>query len=378
MTAIILAAGRGTRMRSDNPKVLHRMLGRPIISYIIDFLNEAGVKDAVVVTGYGAGQLKDMLGNDAKAVIQKRLLGSGHAVMSAVKALARGQKDVLVICGDTPLIRASTIKEMVARHRSSGVSATVLTARLTDPSGYGRILRSGSGRIIKIMEEEEAHSHGQVVNEVNVGTYCFKKDALFDALKGIRPDNKKKEYLLTDVIEILHKRGAVIESVLVKDTDEMIGINTRRDLAFAVKTLKNRILDELMLGGVTIEDPSSVTIYPGVKIGHDTIIYANTYIESCVEIGKDCRIGPFTRLRKDTHIGDRSEIGNFVELVRTRVGVDTKIKHHTYLGDAIVGKHVNIGAGVITANYDGKNKNRTVIEDGAFIEIGRASCRERV
>lgn len=371
MTAIILAAGRGTRMESDVPKVLHKILGKPIISHVLDNVKAAGISKIIVVAGYGSGELKRVLPNGVKVVIQKKLLGSGDAVETAKKALGRYSGDILVICGDTPLIQSRTIKSIVEKHVSSGAIATVLTARLKDPGSYGRIMRSTGGGVAGIMEEEGSRVHsGEAVNEINVGTYCFRAKDLFEALAKLKPDNRKKEFFLTDVMGILHNKGSRIESVSAKDSSEIIGINTRKDLAQASATLKNTILGDLMLGGVTIEDPSSTTIYPGVKIGRDTVIYPNTLIESDVEIGAGCRVGPFARLRKGVRLGDHVEIGNFVELVRTKIGSNSKAKHHAYLGDAVVGKKVNIGAGTITANYDGKNKSMTVIGDGAFVGVG--------
>ncbi len=370
MTAIILAAGKGTRMKSDVPKVLHKILGKSAICYILDSLKGAGIKDIVTVVGYGKELLADVVDKQTKIIIQKKLLGSGDAVKSAGKALRGYSGDVLIICGDTPLVGSRTLKEIAARHASSGASMTILTVKLKDPTGYGRILRSSDGKILKIIEEENARLYEEKINEVNVGTYCFNTKDLFEALKEVGQNNKKKEFFLTDTIEILNKKGKKLESVLLENPEDMTGINTRRDLAGVTGVLKNRILDELMLSGVTIEDPASTVIYGGVRIGRDTVICPNTVIESDVEIGAHCRIGPFARIRPDVKIGDGAEVGNFVELVRTEVGSGAKIKHHTYLGDTKVGRNVNIGAGTITANFDGKNKNRTVIEDGAFIGIG--------
>ena len=371
IVAIILAAGRGTRMKSDTPKVLHDLLGRPIISYVLKALNDAGVGQIVTVAGYGSDLLRKAIGLRTKFVIQKKLLGSGDAVIRAKAALGpRVSGNVLIICGDTPLIRYETIKSLIDKHNSSDASATILTARLKDPTGYGRIVRDDNKSVSKIVEEIEAGLYEEVIDEINVGTYCFKAKDLYEALAVVKPDNRKKEIFLTDVIEILRNKGKKIESVLTKDEGEAIGINDRADLADASAVLKKRILDELMLSGVTVEDPLTTTVYPDVRIGRDTVIYPNTVIESGVEIGARCLVGPFARLRAGTKIGDEVEVGNFVELVRTTLGASTKVKHHTYLGDAIVGKDVNIGAGTITANFDGVRKNRTIIEDGSFIGIG--------
>ena len=371
MTAIILAAGRGTRMKSDIPKVLHEILGKTMLDHVIDIVKGAGISDIIVVAGYGIDLLKDSLkGKKARVVLQKKLLGSGDAVAAAKEALERYSGDLLVICGDTPLIRPQTVKELIAKHENAGASATVLTANLKDPTGYGRIMRGSDKRVVKIIEDQEASLYEKVIEEINVGTYCFKANDLFEALNTVRSDNKKNEYFLTDVIEIMHKSGKTVESVLSTDNDEIIGINSRNDLAEATSVLKTRILEDIMASGVTVQDPLTTTVYPGVEIGGQTVIYPNTIIESRVTIGAGCHIGPFARIRSDVTIGDNVEVGNFVELVRTKIGDGTKVKHHTYLGDTTVGKNVNIGAGTITANYDGKNKNRTVIEDGAFIGVG--------
>lgn len=370
ITAIVLAAGRGTRMKSDTPKVLHELLGRPVIGYVLDSLRKAGIKDIVVVAGYGSGALKTAIGNTRMA-IQKRLLGSGDAVSSAKRYLSSGSGDILVTCGDAPLIKPGTFKRLVESHKISGASATVLTAKVKDPSEYGRIVRSSDGRVLGISEYRDASEDERSIDEINVGTYCFKKGDLFSALSKVRPDNKKGEYYLTDTLSIIRQEmSKPLGAVMAEDESEIIGINTRLDLAEASGRLKSMILEKLMAEGVTIEDPGTTIIHPGVKIGRDTVIKPNTVIESGVVVGKNCRIGPFARIRPGTKIADGAEVGNFVELVRATIGKATKVKHHTYLGDAVVGKNVNIGAGTITANYDGKNKNRTFIADGAFIGVG--------
>lgn len=369
IVAIVLAAGRGTRMKSKIPKVLHNILGKPIILHILDSLGEAGLTDIVTVTGYGSSLLKEVT-KGTKIIVQKKLLGSADAVITVKKALGRYSQNVLIICGDTPLIRSNTIKNVIEKHKTSKASLTLLTARLKDPRGYGRIVRTDNAKISRIVEETEASLYEEVINEVNAGVYCFKSKSLFEALSEISAENKKKEFFLTDTVGILHKKGEDIESVLAEDSREIIGVNTRKDLAEATRILKDSVLEAVMSNGVTIEDPTSTTIYTDVRIGQDTVICPYTVIESKVDIGKNCRIGPFAHIRSDVHIGDNVEIGNFVELVRTTVEDGAKIKHHTYLGDALIGKRVNVGAGTITANFDGKNKNKTIIEDGASIGVG--------
>ncbi|MFA5143386.1 MAG: NTP transferase domain-containing protein [Candidatus Omnitrophota bacterium] len=367
--AIILAAGRGTRMKSEMPKVLHKIWNKPIIDYVLASVRNAGVSEIILVAGHGSALLKEAVPG-VKIVVQKELRGSGDAVSTARKALKNLSGDIVVVCGDTPLIRPETINGLIAKHKSSGAAVTILTTKVIDPTGYGRIVRDDNGKVKAIVEQEKTSLYEEVINEINVGTYCFRAADLFAALEAVKPDNKKKEFFLTDTVDILKNNGKPIESYLAKDPGETIGINTRKDLAEAAAILKTRTAGELMANGVTIEDPLSTVIYPGVKIGRDSIIHSNTVIEGDVEIGSGCSIGPFTRIRPHVRIGNDVEVGNFVEINRTRVGDRTKIKHHTYLGDAIVGNNVNIGAGTITANYDGKSKNRTVIEDGAFVGVG--------
>lgn len=369
--AVILAAGKGTRMKSDTPKVMHEILGRPMISYVVDSVKRSGVKTIVLVTGFGSDKVQEFFKDGkVKTVLQKRLLGSGDAVNTAKKLIAKSRGDCLVVYGDTPLIKSETIKRLIDKHNASSASLTLLTAVLKNPTGYGRIIRSTDGKITKIAEEDEARAYKKEIKEINVGTCLFRAEDLFDALNRIKPENTKKEYYLTDAVKILSDNGKKIESVSIEDLDEMIGVNSRVELAEAAFVIKTRIFNEIMMSGVTIQDPATTTIYPGTKIGRDSVIYPNTIIESDVVIGERCHIGPFARLRPGTRVADRGEIGNFVELVRTTIGESTKVKHHTYLGDSKVGKNVNIGAGTITANYDGKNKNKTTIGDGAFIGVG--------
>ena len=371
ITAVILAAGRGTRMKSDAPKVMHTILGKPMISYVVDSVRAAGVSDIVTVIGFGSDKLKSLF-QDTKirTVLQKKLLGSADAVNTAKKEIKKYKGDVLIVYGDTPLIKKETLLRLIEKHTASGASLTLLTAVLKNPTGYGRIIRNTDGKILKIAEELEAGSYKREIKETNVGTCICKTEDLFKVLPGIKCDNAKKEYYLTDAVKILADSGKKIESIVIEDVSEMIGVNSKVELAQATAVIKSRILCALMESGITIEDPLSTTVYPGVKIGKDSTIYPNTIIESDVKIGDRCHIGPFARIRPGTKLGNNVEVGNFVELVRTEVGDFTKVKHHTYLGDTKVGKNVNIGAGTITANYDGKNKNNTVIGDGSFIGVG--------
>jgi bifunctional UDP-N-acetylglucosamine pyrophosphorylase / glucosamine-1-phosphate N-acetyltransferase len=369
--AIILAAGRGTRMKSETPKVMHEILGRPMISYVADSVRAVGIADITAVIGFGSEEVKEFFETKKiRTTLQKKLLGSADAVKIAGKIIKGSKGDTLIVYGDTPLIKSQTLKRLIEKHISSGASLTLLTAVLKNPTGYGRIIRNTDGKILKIAEEDEAREYKKEIKEINVGTCIFKAEDLFRVLSEIKCDNSKKEYYLTDAVNMLSLEAKKIESIAIDDLSEMIGVNSRKELAQATAIIKDRIACELMDSGVTIQDVLSTTIYPGAKIGRDTIIYPNTIIESDVVIGESCHIGPFARIRPGTRIGNKVEVGNFVELVRTEVQDLTKVKHHTYLGDTKVGKNVNIGAGTITANYDGKNKNMTIIGDGAFVGVG--------
>ncbi len=367
--AIILAGGLGTRMRSETPKVLHNLNGRPMIHHVLDVVKSAGVKDVVCVAGHKSDEVKAAL-KDVKTVKQKRPLGSADAVSSAKKLFKNFTGDLLVLCGDAPLVRPETIMRLKEVHAKGKNTCTLLTTRMEDPTSYGRIARDPQDLPCGIIEETEATRAEKRISEVNVGTYCFNAGKFFPLLSAVTNKNRKKEYFLTDIIGLIHKENLKIGSVMTDDPDEALGINTRKDLAMAEKVLHKRKLTRLMSEGVTILAPESTYIDDSVRIDRDTVVYPHTVIEGEVSIGKKCRIGPFARIRSGCTLRDNVEIGNFVELVRTTVGANAKIKHHTYLGDTSVGKNVNVGAGTITANYDGKKKNRTAIDDGAFIGVG--------
>jgi bifunctional UDP-N-acetylglucosamine pyrophosphorylase/glucosamine-1-phosphate N-acetyltransferase len=305
-----------------------------------------------------------------KLVTQKRLLGSGHAAFSAQDALEKFRGDVVILYGDTPLIRQKTLRRLIEQHKSTDAACTLLTTTLKDPTGYGRILRDDRGDIVRIVEENEISLYDKVINEINIGAYCFDAKNLFEALKGVKADNKKKEYYLTDIVTLLRKRNLKIESIYTDNEEEALGINSREELSKAERIMRDKALKKFFDGGVTIIDPFNIYIDISCTIGKDTVIKPFTIIEENVKIGSNCIIGPFARIRPGTKLSDRVEIGNFVELVRSVIGSGTKIKHHSYIGDSVIGKNVNIGAGTITANYDGKKKNKTVIKDGAFIGSG--------
>jgi bifunctional UDP-N-acetylglucosamine pyrophosphorylase / glucosamine-1-phosphate N-acetyltransferase len=370
LSCCILAAGEGTRMNSSLPKVLHKIYNRPLIDYIFDVLKKLKINKIVTIVGYKSGQIQDYVKKDSRVIKQKKLLGTADALKQAKGELSQTSGNVLVLCADTPLIKPQTLKKLIVWHIESGAGCTLLTGQLKNPTGYGRILRNNNGKIVKIIEEKNASLYEKVITEVNTGIYCFKNKDLFKYLDEIKPDKIKKEYYLTDIIEVLSRKGLKIESLKSEDSEEALGINTREDLSLAHKVLKKRVQEEIVSRGVTIIDPDSTHINVGVEIGKDTIIEPFVRIEEDVKIGTRCWIGPFARIRPKTVIKDNVRIGNFVEVVRSRIGSSTKINHHSYIGDSEVGRNVNIGAGTITANYDGRKKNKTIIKDGAFIGSG--------
>lgn len=366
---IILAAGKGTRFFSDTPKVLHDLHGEPVLQHVLETAKSAGFSRPVVVIGRKSADVKRFLEGRATPVVQKRQLGTADAVKAAKRQLSQ-YDDIAVLYGDVPLVRDETLKSLIRYHKASGVSCTVLTVDMGDPSGYGRIVRGISGDVEAIVEEKEASGEERKIREINVGLYCFDRRELFAAIKKIRRAKVKKEYYLTDAIAILISGGKRVRAFKTGDPDESIGMNSRSDLANAYSIIGRRKSAELNKGSVTVLDPSSTFIAPDAKIGRDTVIYPFTVIEKGVVIGRRCSIGPFCRLRPGTVIEDEAEVGNFVEIVRSTLGSRSKAKHLTYLGDSVIGKGANIGCGTITANYDGKKKSRTSVGDKAFIGSG--------
>jgi len=381
LTAVILAAGHGTRMRSRTPKVLHMVCGRPMIDWVIDAVGEAGADTITVVVNPHHAELAAHLSEKDRTievVYQREPKGTAHALQQ-VENLAG---DVLVVNGDSPLVTSSTVKRVVAAHRVAKRPATL--ASVVDPTrDDGRIVRGADGEFEKIVERKDADDElRQTVHEFNVGIYCFDGTRLNEALAKISNTNKAGEYYLTDVF--LHLRPVNI--VTLADPDEAMGVKDRIRLAAATKIMQRRILDRLMLSGVTIVDPSSTFVDASVVVGQDTVIEPFTVLKAHTTIGADCRIGPhvhiedarigdrsdcgpFVKLRPGTEIADDVHIGSFTELVRTKVGRGSKVPHVSYLGDTDLGEDVNIGAGTITANFDGTNKNRTKIGDGAFVGV---------
>lgn len=367
LQTIILAAGRGVRMKSDTPKVLHRVCGKPIVQYVIDLARSLRSLKIYVILGFKNEIVRRSLSRDLQVVIQKKLLGTADAVRSAGPFLKNFKGDILILSGDTPLLTVETVRRVVQKHQTTGAACTFLTTEVDRPHGYGRIIRDENKKVIAIREEKDASLAEKEISEINVGVYCFQASLLFEFLKVIKLNQKKKEFYLTDGIGLLVRKNAKVETIKTTDEHEGLGINTREDLSCAELTIRKRILRRFMLNGVTIIDSQTTYIDEDVKIGRDTIIRPFTMIENNVRIGRRCLIGPFCRLRPGTRISDGVEIGNFTEVSRTEIGEGSLLKHFSFLGDAKLGRRVNIGAGTVTANFDGKNKNTTAIADDAFI-----------
>lgn len=374
LAVVILAAGKGTRMRSELPKALHTLCGEPMLGVLLQSAEALRPRRAVVVAGYKSGLVREFIGRagikPAPTVIQQRQLwGSGHAVARTAGALSGFDGPVLLLYCDTPLISAETMKALLKKYRTASADCALLSVVLKDAGDYGRIKRTKDGSVEKIVEAGDANPAEKAIREINVGCYVFNSKKLFGALKFVRRNPRKKEYYLTDAVEILAQHGCV-EAVKVKNEEEVLGINTRQDLATLQDIMQKKILDRWIGKGVQIRDPRTTTIDAGVTIGPGTVVLPNTVIEDRCIIGKGCAIGPFARLRGGSKIGDGSVIGNFVEVVRSTVGKKSLIKHLSYIGDAEVGSFVNIGAGTITANFDGKKKHKTVIKDKAQLGSG--------
>lgn len=369
LSALILAAGKGTRMRSRLPKALQPLGGRPMVESLIFSARAAGASRIFVVAGHGLEQVREILPKDVTLVHQEERLGSGHAVYVAEKALSSVTGSLLVLYCDTPLLKKETLRALVRNHREAKTDATLLSVRLSEPSGYGRVILKRGRFVERIVEHSDATDEEKKIDQVNVGCYVFDKKKLFAALRQMKQNPKKKEYYLTDAVGVLAANGPV-EAIDAPDAEETHGVNDQAQLARADRILRRRILNGWMESGVGIRDPKSTFIDSDVRLGQDTVLLPHTIIEEGSVIGERCVIGPFARIRGGSRIGDRAVIGNFVEVVRSTVGRDTQIKHLSYIGDAKIGNGVNIGAGTITANYDGKKKHQTVILDRAQIGSG--------
>jgi bifunctional UDP-N-acetylglucosamine pyrophosphorylase/glucosamine-1-phosphate N-acetyltransferase len=399
VTALILAAGEGTRMKSALPKVAHEVLGVPMVRLVVDAAREAGCENVIAVTGHGAEQVEALL-PDVTCVRQDRQLGTGHAVMCAAEALAGVAGSLVILSGDTPLMTAETVRGLVAMRESSGSVATLLTAHMSDPAGYGRIVRDRDGGVSAIVEEKDCTPEQRAIHEVNTGTYCFDTAVLLAHLERLSTDNAQGEYYLTDMVEVFNSEGLDVSATMTEDPLETLGVNSRVQLAQAAKVLQRRVNHRLMLSGVTMTDPDLVWIAPGVEVQTDvellpmTFLMGETSVASGSIVGPDSRItdseigeravidssivvgssvaadvtvGPRAYLRPGTRLEAGSKVGTSVEIKNSTVGRGSKVPHLSYIGDATIGVGVNVGAGSITCNYDGFAKHRTVIEDGAFI-----------
>ena len=400
LAVVTLAAGKGTRMKSKLPKVLHQVAGKSMVQHIVDTAAGLSPVHNVVVVGYKANQVEDSISGNLDFVTQEEQLGTGHAVMQTQEKLADFSGTVLVLYGDTPLLTEETLAELIEQHQQENAAASILTAELEDPSGYGRIVRDEDGAVQEIVEDKDTTDSQSEIKEINTGICCFDSQLLWSAIDDLDTDNAQGEYYLTDVIGILARAGHFVAGVTANSARETIGVNTRSHLAEAEKILRTRTCEQHMANGVTIIDPDNTYIDSTVEIGRDTIIYPGTFIEgeskiaSDVVIGPQSRIidstiaegveiehstikesevqagtvvGPYAYIRPGTTIGKEAKVGDFVEIKKSTVGDGSKVPHLSYIGDTEIGENTNVGAGTITANYDGENKHQTKIGDNCFI-----------
>lgn len=403
IAALILAAGKGTRMKSDRIKVLHEVAGQPMVTWPLAAAREAGADELVVVVGHQAEQVRERLAGEpaVRIALQEEQLGTGHAVACALPELSGGEKTVLILCGDTPLLTGSTLRQLIEAHHNGSAAITVLTARLENPFGYGRIVRDAEGRVRRIVEQKDATAEEAAISEVNSGIYCMSLEFLRAHIGSLDSDNAQNEYYLTDLVSIAVAEHQRCVALVAEDAREIMGVNDREQLAYAGHLLRQRINIRLMRNGVTLIDPERTYIDAGVEIGHDTEIWPGCVLRGKTVIGRDCllesnvqisdcivgervhlksgsvlseavlqrdvAVGPMAHLRPGTVLNDHVKIGNFVETKKTVMGQGSKASHLTYLGDAEIGQEVNIGCGTITCNYDGVNKHKTVIGDNVFV-----------
>lgn len=370
--AIILAAGGSTRMNTQVAKVLHEVCGRPMLAYVLDACRKIGISKIFVVVGFSAGEVTERFAeaDDIVWVQQNEQLGTGHAVLCCKEHLKDFDGQTLVLCGDGPLIRAATLKTIVDKHESGQSAATLGTAELDDPSGYGRIIRDDYGNLQGIVEHSDCTPEQLKIKEINPSNYLFDNQLLFKALEKIRPENAKKEYYLTDAVSGIIATGHKVEAITAVPPEEAQGVNSREQLSAASKIMQRRIQRRLMEDGVTIVDPDNTWIDARAKIGQDTVIEPFTYIHGEVTIGRDCRVGPFAHLRNGTVLKNDVVLGVHTEVKNSTLADGVRARHHSYIGDAMVGQNVNFGAGSITANFDGENVNQTNIGDNCYIGSG--------
>ena len=365
--AVVMAAGKGTRMKTNKSKVVHKIYGKELITRVVDTAHKAGIKDIITVVGHKREEVESILGDSVKYAYQDELLGTGHTAMQAIPFLKGKKGKVVVLYGDVPIIRPETIKKLIAKSVIDREYATILTAIYDNPTGYGRVVRDIGGNVKAIVEEKDATEDERAITEINAGVYCFDIEELILALEKLTPNNAQGEYYLTDVIKIMNDKGLKTGAIIVEDNTEILGVNDRSQLEMLTRILRIRINQEHMENGVTIEDINNTYIYDDVKIGIDTVIHPNTTIKSGVVIGENCEIGPNAYIREGCQISDNVKIGSFVEVKKAVIGKGTKVPHLSYMGDCEIGSNTNIGCGTITCNYDGFKKSKTIIGDNSFV-----------
>ena len=354
-------------MKSSLPKVLHMVGSKPMVNHVIDAARLLEPKNIIVVVSRKQPDVKKALAKDVRVVYQDKPLGTADAVKAAVREIPPNVKNVVVLYGDTPLVTEATIRALYDFHETKNVSCTVLSTRLNNPFGYGRILRNEAGQLIGIVEEKDATQTQKAIGEINTGIYCFNKEDLIEGLAHVKSFNQSGEFYLTDVLSWLFNKNKKIEACVASDSCEVLGVNSLAQLAAATQILRQRILEKFVEKGVVITDPLTTFIDESVIIGPGTKIAPFTLIEKDVVIGRYCSIGPFCHLRYGTVIEDKVSLGNFTEIKNSSLGEETMVRHMSYIGDTKVGKKVNVGAGMVVANFDGKKKNKTVIKDKAFL-----------
>ena len=377
LKSVILAAGKGTRMKSETPKVLHTIFDKTLVGYVIEAVNNTGLADEnFVIVGHQAERVEEYIKDNyknARTVLQSPQLGTGHAVSMVLPYLEDFDGEVVILCGDTPLITSETIKEFVEYHKENKSDLTVMSAIFDNPTNYGRIIRGANNGVEAIVEEKDASPEQKMVKEINAGIYCLDWKKVKPAFSQLKTNNAQGEYYLTDIIKWGNENKLSVNAYTLKDNTEIYGINSKANLAEATKFLNQRIINKHLTNGITIIDPSATWISPETEIASDTVIYPSTYIEGKNKIGRNCKIGPFAHLRGGVILEDDVKIGNFVEVKKAHIKSNTNACHLTYIGDAEIGSHVNIGAGTITANYNPltKEKSKTIIEDN--VKIGSNS-----
>ncbi|HET8773514.1 MAG TPA: bifunctional UDP-N-acetylglucosamine diphosphorylase/glucosamine-1-phosphate N-acetyltransferase GlmU [Thermoanaerobaculia bacterium] len=400
LEVVILAAGLGTRMKSGTIKILHHAAGRPIIDYVLDLAADLSPNPPVMIVGYQRDQVQKSVGSRARFAVQEEQKGTGHAVLQAAEHVDPNRR-VMILSGDVPLTRVETLRRLLDEHERSGNALTLLTMKPADPALYGRIVRDASGAVQRIVEVKDASEDEKRIGEVNAGIYVFNGEHLFENLRNLKPENAQKEYYLTDLLQVIRNAGHRVGAVVADDPAEALGVNSRAELAQVENEIQRRVVARLMSEGVTFRNPATVVIDSSVTIGPDTVVYPFVTLEGNTRIGEGCvvdpgvhlnnvtvgddvhlktgtvaedaiiedeaTVGPYAHLRPGTRLGRSVKVGNFVETKKATFGEGAKASHLSYIGDAEVGADANIGAGTITCNYDGVNKHRTIIEEGAFI-----------